>query len=54
MSSSSNVTGITDSATTENGGRVQFTIDSHRQGQGQSIMIMTGDTSSGLDFNAEI
>ena len=39
---------------TENGGKVQFTIDSHSQGQGQSIMIMTGDTSSGLDFKAEI
>tara|TARA_R100001129_G_scaffold24224_2_gene15610 strand:+ start:541 stop:1707 length:1167 start_codon:yes stop_codon:yes gene_type:complete len=54
MSASTNVTAVSDSSTTENGGKVQFTIDSHSQGQGQSIMIMTGDTSSGLDFKAEI
>ena len=54
MSASTNVTGINNASTTKNGGRVQYTIDTHSQGQGQSIMIFTNDTSSGLDFNAEI
>ena len=39
MSSSTNVTGINNASTTKNGGRVQYTIDTHSEGQGQSIMI---------------
>tara|TARA_B100001248_G_scaffold89382_1_gene65927 strand:- start:190 stop:1206 length:1017 start_codon:yes stop_codon:yes gene_type:complete len=54
MSSSTNVTSVVSDYTTVNGGRVNFNIDSHSQGQGQVIQILTNGTTSGLDFDAEL
>ena len=54
MSSSTNVTSVVSDYTTVNGGRVNFNIDSHSQGQGQVIQILTDTTTSGLDFDAEL
>ena len=54
MSSSTNVTSVVSDYTTVNGGRVNFNIDSHSQGQGQVIQILTNTTTSGLDFDAEL
>ena len=52
--SSQDVTAISSSNTTPNGGRLQFTCDTHGAGAGQSIHIYTNDATSGLDFSAEI
>ena len=54
MSSSTNVTSVVSDYTTVNGGRVNFNIDSHSQGQGQVIQIITDNDTSGVDFDAEL
>jgi len=51
---SQDVTALVSSETTPDGGRVQFTCDSHSAGAGQSIQVYTNDATSGLDFSAEL
>ena len=48
------VTGVVSSATSIDGGRLQFACNSHSAGAGQSIQIYTDTATSGLDFSAEL
>tara|TARA_R100001460_G_scaffold63273_1_gene103518 strand:+ start:75 stop:1136 length:1062 start_codon:yes stop_codon:yes gene_type:complete len=53
-SAGTEVTAISSAQTTVSGGRLDFTCNSHAEGAGQSIHILSNTATSGLDFSSEL